>query len=74
MYVLSNGLANYDITKPEPAGKTAAASESSPVKLEQYGITGGKILYDDRGLDMRAELEGVNTPVPANSPATCTIW
>lgn len=59
VYVLSNGQANYDITKPEPAGKTSTSSESSPIKLEHYGITEGKILYDDRGLDMRAELDGL---------------
>jgi hypothetical protein len=60
VFVLSDGSANYDITKPEPAGSTASTSaESSPVKLERYGISEGKILYDDRGLDMRALLEGV---------------
>ncbi|MBV6443096.1 MAG: hypothetical protein DYG98_09310 [Haliscomenobacteraceae bacterium CHB4] len=61
VFVLSDGSANYDITKPEPEeGKTTAATESSPVKLERYGITGGTVLYDDRGLDMRALLEGVD--------------
>jgi hypothetical protein len=60
VFVLSNGLANYDITKPEPSGSAAPTTESSPIKLEQYGIVNGKILYDDRGLDMRAELEGLD--------------
>ena len=60
VYALSNGAANYDITKPDPAGATAASSESSPVKLERYGISDGKILYDDRGLDMKAELSGLD--------------
>lgn len=62
VYVLSNGAANYDITKPDPAGAAATTSstESSPIKLEHYGITDGKILYDDRSLDMRAEMEGMN--------------
>jgi hypothetical protein len=60
VYVLSNGMANYDITKPDPKADAAATTESSPVKLEEYGITEGKVLYDDRGLDMRAELEGLN--------------
>ncbi len=59
VFILSDGTANYDITKPEPAGSTAATTESSPVKLERYGLSDGKILYDDRSLDMRAELEGV---------------
>ncbi len=62
VYALSNGQANYDITKPEdPKAKPAASTgEAAPVKLERYGIEDGKILYDDRGLDMKAELEGLN--------------
>lgn len=58
IYALSNGAANYDITKPDDAA-TAADTEAAPVKLEQYGIEDGTILYDDRGLEMKAELEGV---------------
>ncbi len=61
VYALSNGQANYDITKPEAAAdKSAATTEAAPLKLESYGIEDGKILYDDRGLDMRAEIEGLN--------------
>ena len=58
IYALSNGAANYDITKPDDAA-TAADTEAAPVKLEQYGLEDATILYDDRGLDMKAELEGV---------------
>ncbi len=54
VYALSNGQANYDIAKQ------ASTTESAPVKLESYGIEDGKILYDDRGLNMRAEMEGLN--------------
>lgn len=61
VYALSNGEVNYDITKPDDtAAKTADTGESAPVKLENYGIEDGKILYDDRGLDMKAEMEGLN--------------
>lgn len=61
VYALSNGQANYDITKPDDTPtKTAATEEAAPVKLERYGIEDGKILYDDRGLDMKAEMEGLN--------------
>lgn len=61
VYALSNGQANYDITKPsDTPAKTASTTEAAPVKLESYGIEDGKILYDDRGLDMKAELEGLN--------------
>ncbi|HLP95345.1 MAG TPA: AsmA-like C-terminal region-containing protein [Saprospiraceae bacterium] len=61
VYALSNGQANYDITKPDDTpASTTDSGESAPVQLEQYGIEDGKILYDDRGLDMRAEMEGLN--------------
>lgn len=61
VFVLSDGSANYDITIPEPdETATTDPTESSPIKLEHYGITDGKILYDDRGLDMRAELDGLS--------------
>ena len=62
VYALSNGQANYDITKPEPATAqpAAASAESSPIKLERYAIEDGAVLYDDRGLDMRAEMSGLN--------------
>ena len=58
VYALSNGDANYDITKPVPEAAPAAES-SGAIKLEYYEITDGKILYDDRSLEMIAELEGV---------------
>ncbi|MCC6460267.1 MAG: AsmA family protein [Saprospiraceae bacterium] len=61
VYVLEDGSANYDITKPEPEpASPAATTESSPIQLEQYAITNGNIFYDDRSLDMRAELEGLD--------------
>lgn len=62
VFVLSNGQANYDITKPsEPTTPSSASTaDASPIKLERYGITQGKVLYDDRGLNMRAELEGLD--------------
>ena len=60
VYVLSDGRANYDITKPEPdVTKPSATNDGSVIKLERYGIEDGKVLYDDRALDMRAELLGL---------------
>ncbi|MEZ4963952.1 MAG: AsmA-like C-terminal region-containing protein [Saprospiraceae bacterium] len=60
VFVLGDGQANYDITKPEPEGEAAEpADEAAPVKLERYGIRDGKILYDDRSLEMRTEIEGL---------------
>jgi hypothetical protein len=60
IFVLSDGSANYDITKPDPTATTTAADPNAdPIRLEQYAIHNGKILYDDRGLNMRAEIEGL---------------
>ena len=60
VYVLRDGRANYDITKPEPPGTVATSSSDSKIKLEGYAINDGKVLYDDRSLDMRMELSGLN--------------
>jgi len=61
VYVLRDGRANYDITKPEPPGTVATTSVlDNKIKLEAYAISDGKILYDDRSLDMRAEIKGLN--------------
>lgn len=61
VYVLSNGEANYDITKPtpEPALATEPEAAGGVIKLEHYAISKGHIFYDDRSLDMRADLSGV---------------
>lgn len=61
VYVLKDGRANYDITKPTPEepAATSTASEGSPIKLEHYAIHEGKVVYDDRSLDMLLELEGL---------------
>ena len=59
VYVLSDGSANYDITKPEDVTKPSATEEGSTIRLERYAIEDGKLLYDDRSLDMRAELLGL---------------
>lgn len=59
VYVLSDGSANYDITKPDPNASTTTSSADSPIKLDYYAIENGKILYDDRSLDMRMELAGL---------------
>ncbi len=60
VYVLADGRANYDIAKPEPdVTKPSATEEGSAIRLERYGIEDGKVLYDDRALDLRAELLGL---------------
>jgi hypothetical protein len=44
--VLSNGKANYDIAKP--AADTTATETKFQIKLQEYAINGGNIVYDDR--------------------------
>jgi uncharacterized protein involved in outer membrane biogenesis len=49
VYALSDGSANYDITKPDPTVTTTTSSnEDEPIQLEGYTISDGEILYDDR--------------------------
>jgi hypothetical protein len=60
VFVLSNGDANYNITKADPNTPAETSSSSGGnIKLERYAIEGGKLLYDDRSLDMRMEIEGL---------------
>ncbi|MBL7774362.1 MAG: AsmA family protein, partial [Saprospiraceae bacterium] len=60
VYVLEDGSANYDITKPTPETAAAPEAESSPIRLERYAIKNGQLLYDDRSLAFRMELQGLN--------------
>ncbi|MCB0533890.1 MAG: AsmA family protein [Saprospiraceae bacterium] len=60
VYVLEDGSANYDITKPEPEAAPAEPAAGGKMLLERYAITNGSVLYDDRTLNMRAELTGLN--------------
>jgi hypothetical protein len=60
VFVLKNGKANYDITKPAPAGTPVASEGSSAMKLEQYSLTNSNITYEDRSLNMLAELKELN--------------
>ena len=61
VYVLSNGKANYDITKPDDSPKTATTTESSgKIKLDHYAINDGSLYYDDRSLGMEVEIDGLN--------------
>ncbi|HMX41397.1 MAG TPA: AsmA family protein, partial [Saprospiraceae bacterium] len=60
VFVLSNGKANYDITKPAEEKPAAETQTGGNTRLDYYAIEDGAILYDDRGLDMKAELKGLN--------------
>lgn len=61
VYVLQNGKANYDISKPTSAA-AAIAGESSAlaIALEKYSIANGKITYDDKAMGMFFQLVNCN--------------
>lgn len=63
--VTKEGLANYDIAKPD----TTSAEEPTPaesegggfkMKLKEYFIQNGKINYDDQSMPMIMKFEGLN--------------
>lgn len=61
IFVLADGSANYDISKPAETSPTEIA-EPSPVKisLDRYEIRDGNIFYEDRGLNFTAIMANVN--------------
>ncbi len=56
VYVLENGKANYDITKPSEG----AESSDFLINLDEYSISDGAIHYEDRGMDFMMDMKGVN--------------
>jgi hypothetical protein len=63
--VLEDGRANYDIAKPAPVPaepSTAPAADYSGLKIEldDYSISGGKLIYDDRSLEVFIEARGID--------------
>ncbi|MDX2360282.1 MAG: AsmA-like C-terminal region-containing protein [Crocinitomicaceae bacterium] len=60
--VLEDGLANYDIVKPDSLKTEEEISEPSSFKLSlsEYSITNGTIIYDDRASDMYAKIGNLN--------------
>jgi vacuolar-type H+-ATPase subunit H len=62
--VTPEGIANYDIAKPDtlPAAPEAAKEEGSAfkLKLKEYSIQNGFISYNDQSMPMLLRLEGLN--------------
>ncbi|MCB0705319.1 MAG: AsmA family protein [Saprospiraceae bacterium] len=62
--VLSDGTANYNITLP--ADSTAVTTDSTgstgsiEILLDNYNITNGSLIYDDRSLDMYVQSTNLN--------------
>ncbi len=55
VYVLKNGKANYDIALPDTTATTTEDTGELAVALQEYSIEDGKLVYDDRTLNMRVE-------------------
>lgn len=60
--VLQDGLANYDIVKPDSLKTEEELSEPSNFKLslKEYSITGGEITYDDQASGLGAKIVNLN--------------
>lgn len=60
--VLENGLANYDIVKPDSVKTEEEISEPSSFKLSlnEYSIQNGQIFYSDKSADMSAAIINLN--------------
>ncbi len=60
--VLENGLANYDIVKPDSTMTEEELSEPSSFKLtlNEYSINNAQINYDDRASNMSASIKNLN--------------
>jgi len=59
---LADGRANYDIAKVDSTATEDTTTTESTFKLglKKFVIENGRILYDDRGYDMKATMTGVN--------------
>ena len=58
--VTKDGKANWDIAKPGKEEATPSEESKFNVKLKKYSVTDGRIVYDDKSLDFRLEMAGLN--------------
>jgi len=52
--------ANWDITKPAPPGAPAGESSAFKASLNYYEAKAARVVYDDRSLDFRLQIDGLN--------------
>lgn len=65
IFVLENGKANYDISKPPVDGVPVDTTEKADyskvvVELQQYSISEGNILYDDRSIGIFLDIKNMD--------------
>ncbi|MCB0615064.1 MAG: hypothetical protein KDC75_17220 [Phaeodactylibacter sp.] len=62
--VLPDGRANYDITLPADAAADTTATEADYsnvlIQLQEYSINNGRLIYDDRSLDVYVDAQNIN--------------
>lgn len=59
--VLDDGQANWNITKPSTSTETDTSSgDGFRIKLNRYTISDGYIVYDDRPLQLKMEIAGLD--------------
>lgn len=58
--VSKDGIANWDIVKPDSASKPEEKTEPFHLQLKKYKITDGYIFYDDKESNMSAEVINLN--------------
>ena len=59
--ILEDGAANYDIVPEATEADSALEAQQSELKIrvDRWKISGGRFVYDDRGLDIYMELNGI---------------
>lgn len=65
MYVLENGMANYNITKEDTAGEKSNVSQDTvkskfKINLQSYSITNGKIAFVDQSSNFLVAIDNLN--------------
>jgi hypothetical protein len=58
--VNKDAKANWDIAKPSPPGAPEGEPSAFKASLKKYEVTGTTIVYDDRTLDFRLQIDGLN--------------
>ncbi len=61
--VLKDGRANYDIAMPSDAPADTTTTEDYGnvlIQLQEYSINNGKLIYDDRSIDVYVDAQNIN--------------
>lgn len=59
-HVNKEGIANWEITKPDTAVAVTDSSAPFQLELEKYAINNGYVYYNDESVNMQAEISGLD--------------